>query len=111
MAINQKAEHLGELIRQLRRQRNLTQTELGADHYSKSYVSAVEKNTIRPSISALKFFAAQLDQPGDYFTALLEQPGGVKEGTAMLDGDQLQRLAVHRILDPGVLRRAPREAE
>ena len=48
MITKQKVEHVGELIRQLRRQRNLTQSALGANRYSKSYVSAVEKNTLRP---------------------------------------------------------------
>ncbi|TMD46431.1 MAG: helix-turn-helix transcriptional regulator [Chloroflexi bacterium] len=48
MPNNGRAEPIGELIRQLRRRRNITQTELGAPRYSKSYVSAVEKNTIRP---------------------------------------------------------------
>ncbi len=69
MEINQNVEQIGERIRQLRRQQNLTQTELGADRYSKSYVSAVEKNTIRPSLAALQFFARRLDQRVDYFTS------------------------------------------
>jgi tetratricopeptide (TPR) repeat protein len=80
MAANQKAEHVGELIRQLRRQCNMTQTELGASRYSKSYVSGVEKNTIRPSLTALQFFAEQLKQHSDYFTMLLENP---EPGTAL----------------------------
>lgn len=72
MAAYESAEHIGTLIRQLRRQRNLTQGELGATRYSKSYVSAVEKNIIRPSSEALRFFAEQLHQPDDYFIVLLE---------------------------------------
>ena len=71
MITSNKVEHVGEVIRQLRRQKNMTQTELGADRYSKSYVSAVEKNAIRPSVAALRFFAEQLDQHGDYFTIML----------------------------------------
>ncbi len=85
MAVNQKIEHVGELIRQLRRQRNLTQTELGANRYSKSYVSGVEKNTIRPSVAALRFFAEQLGQFSDYFTTLLESIKTIKQDT-MLPG-------------------------
>jgi len=83
MIPNQKVEHVGKLIRQLRRQRNMTQTELGASHYSKSYVSAVEKHTIRPSSAALRFFAEQLDQRSDYFTMLLEGTENIKQGTAL----------------------------
>ena len=83
MAINQKVEHVGDLIRQLRRQRNLTQTELGGEHYSKSYVSAVEKNTIRPSIAALRFFAEQLELRSDYFTLLLESSENIRQATTL----------------------------
>ncbi|HLH61021.1 MAG TPA: helix-turn-helix transcriptional regulator [Ktedonobacteraceae bacterium] len=66
-------EGIGEYIRQARRQRNLTQTELGGDRFSKSYVSAVERNKIAPSPDALKFFAQQLEQSEDYFTTLFMQ--------------------------------------
>lgn len=71
-------QQIGELIRQTRRQRNLTQTELGGTHYSKSYVSAVERNKIMPSSEALQFFAEQLDQPHDYFTTFSQQAENMK---------------------------------
>lgn len=58
---------LGEHIRQLRRQHNLTQSELGAERFSKSYVSAVERDKLNPSPEALLFFANQLQQPQQYF--------------------------------------------
>ncbi|GAC1357268.1 MAG: hypothetical protein NVSMB44_02550 [Ktedonobacteraceae bacterium] len=64
---------VGEYIRQLRRQRSLTQTELGGEHFSKSYVSAVERDKIVPSHDALHFFAAQLDQPVEAFELLVQQ--------------------------------------
>ena len=83
MVANQRVEHVGDLIRQLRRQRNLTQTELGGDRYSKSYVSAVEKHTIRPSSSALQFFAKQLEQRSDYFTVLLESSENTRQATPL----------------------------
>jgi len=65
---------IGEYIRQARRQRNLTQTELGGNRFSKSYVSAVERDKIEASRNALLFFAEQLGLSGDYFTNLLQQP-------------------------------------
>lgn len=64
---------IGEFIRQARRQQNFTQTQLGGTHFSKSYVSAVERNKISSSPEALRFFAEQLGQPSDYFTSLLQQ--------------------------------------
>src|SRR5262249_23692002 len=38
--------------------------------FSKSYVSAVERDKIIPSMEALHFFAEQLNQPSDYFVNL-----------------------------------------
>ena len=83
MITSHKVEHVGGIIRQLRRQRNMTQTELGANHYSKSYVSAVEKNSIRPSIAALRFFAEQLEQRSDYFTMLQASTENIKQSTSL----------------------------
>ncbi len=64
---------IGYYIRQLRRGSNLTQTQLGGDRFSKSYVSAVERGKIEPSLAALQFFAEQLAQPADYFLQLAEK--------------------------------------
>src|SRR5947209_11495420 len=76
---------IGEFIRQARRQQNITQTELGGKRFSKSYVSAVERNKIASSTEALRFFAEQLGQPGDYFTSLLQQVGNGRQ-VAVLNG-------------------------
>lgn len=70
---------IGDWVRQLRRQRSLTQTELGGDRFSKSYVSAVERAKIVPSRDALRFFAEQLGQPGDHLEKLLEQSESMKQ--------------------------------
>ncbi len=71
-------------IRQLRRQRGMTQTELGGEHFSKSYVSAVEREKIVPSYEALRFFAEQLDQSVDYFKQLAEQSTPMQSSTAQM---------------------------
>lgn len=73
----------GELIRQIRRQYNLTQTELGGERFSKSYVSAVERNKIVPSSQALQYFSEQLGKPGDYFGNLFQQPENMKRLVAL----------------------------
>jgi transcriptional regulator with XRE-family HTH domain len=65
---------IGQVIRQIRQLRHLTQSDLAGDRFSKSYVSAVEHNRLAPSSSALRFFAAQLGQPDGNFAALLQQP-------------------------------------
>lgn len=64
---------IGVLVRKLRRQQNQTQTQLGGEHYSKSYVSALERGKLTPSYRALQFFAVQLSLPEEYFTTLVEQ--------------------------------------
>ena len=64
---------IGETLRQMRRQQSLTQTELGGEHFSKSYISAVEREKIMPSYEALHFFAERLGHPRDYFENLLAQ--------------------------------------
>ncbi len=69
---------VGETLRQMRRQQSLTQTDLGGDRFSKSYISAVEREKIVPSYEALHFFAEQLGEPRDYFEKLFLQSEGSK---------------------------------
>src|SRR6266568_1275587 len=76
---------IGEFIRQLRRQRNLTQTELGGQRFSKSYVSAVERDKIVPSHVAIRFFAEQLGQPGEYFEEILQQSKDMKQVSPLIE--------------------------
>ena len=64
---------IGETIRRMRRQQNLTQTQLGGTNYSKSYVSALERGKITPSHRALQFFATQLTLPEGHLTEIVEQ--------------------------------------
>jgi tetratricopeptide (TPR) repeat protein len=77
-------QSLGIYIRQQRRQLNLTQTELGGERYSKSYVSAVERGTILPSRDALQFFAEQLRQSVDQLGTLLQQAQQVQQNYALV---------------------------
>jgi tetratricopeptide (TPR) repeat protein len=80
---------IGEFIRQARRQHNFTQTELGGNRFSKSYISAVERNKIPSSPDALHFFAEQLGQPSDYFTALLQEVGNTTQLSVLNASGQL----------------------
>src|SRR5215831_18854781 len=43
---------LGQRLRQARLARNLTQSEVAASQFSVSYISAVERGQIRPSLGA-----------------------------------------------------------
>src|SRR5947207_15963135 len=94
MTVVGREQSIGESLRQLRRQQNLTQSELGGERYSKSYVSALERDKITPSFQALQFFAGQLGQSDDYFTTLFEQTEHLKqlavlyEQSPLNNGDQ-----------------------
>jgi tetratricopeptide (TPR) repeat protein len=72
-------QSIGEIIRQARQQRHLTQRELAGDQFSKSYVSAVEHNRITPSPKALHFLAERLGQPNGDFAALRERVQAVEQ--------------------------------
>jgi tetratricopeptide (TPR) repeat protein len=77
-------QSIGEIVRQVRLLRRLTQRELAGDRYSKSYVSAVEHGRIVPSAEALRLFAERLGQPDGNFVALLQQPD-VEKALSVLD--------------------------
>jgi len=51
---------IGQRLRQARLARNLTQSEVAASEYSVSYISAVERGQIRPSLGALERLAQRL---------------------------------------------------
>jgi tetratricopeptide (TPR) repeat protein len=54
---------IGQRIRRARLTRNLTQGELAKGEFSVSYVSAVERGQIRPSLGALERLAQRLQVP------------------------------------------------
>jgi transcriptional regulator with XRE-family HTH domain len=66
-------QSFGAYLRQLRRQENLTQIELGGEEFSKSYISAVELEKVVPSRDALRHFAQKLDCPIEDLEQVLQQ--------------------------------------
>src|SRR5579864_3389134 len=54
---------LGQRLRRARLARNLTQGEVAKNQFSVSYVSAVERGQIRPSLGALEKLAERLHVP------------------------------------------------
>ncbi len=67
---------LGIRLRDARLALGMTQDDLAAGQFSKSYVSAVELGKIRPSVNSLRTLAGRLDQPVSYF---LEEEDVVSE--------------------------------
>lgn len=74
---------LGQKIRAARLERGLTQDQLAAGHFSKTYVSALELGRIRPSVKALAYLADQLDLPVSYL--LGEDQGELGRDQGLLD--------------------------
>jgi len=75
------AARVGKNIREVRVKLELTQAQLAAPEFSISYISAIERGKIRPSLRALSVLAKRLDVP---LTFLLEgSPEGVKEAQAV----------------------------
>ena len=75
------ATRVGKNIREVRTNLGLTQAQLAAPEFSISYISAIERGKIRPSLKALSILAKRLDVP---LTFLLEgSPEGVKEAQAV----------------------------
>lgn len=54
---------LGQRLRRARLARNMTQSEVAKNQFSVSYVSAVERGQIRPSLNALEKLAERLHVP------------------------------------------------
>ena len=75
------AARVGSNIREVRTKLSLTQAQLASPEFSISYISAIERGKIRPSLKALSILAKRLDVP---LTFLLEgSPGGAAEARAV----------------------------
>ncbi len=57
------AVQLGQRLRRARLARNMTQSEVAQKQFSVSYISAVERGQIRPSLGALERLAERLEVP------------------------------------------------
>ncbi|HVB75891.1 MAG TPA: helix-turn-helix transcriptional regulator [Ktedonobacteraceae bacterium] len=75
------AARVGSNIREVRTKLQLTQAQLASPEFSISYISAIERGKIRPSLKALSILGKRLDVP---LTFLLEgSPGGAAEARAV----------------------------
>ncbi|HLX59301.1 MAG TPA: helix-turn-helix domain-containing protein [Ktedonobacteraceae bacterium] len=75
------AARVGSNIREVRTKLQLTQAQLASPEFSISYISAIERGKIRPSLKALSILAKRLDVP---LTFLLEgSPAGAAEARAV----------------------------
>jgi len=60
-------QQLGDRIRKARAEAGLSQAQLGAPHFTRAYVSAIELGKVRPAMKSLEFMADKLGKPTSYF--------------------------------------------
>lgn len=65
--ISESLQRLGERLRKARGEADLTQAQLGAPHFTRAYISALELGKIRPAMRSIEFLAAKLGKPVGYF--------------------------------------------
>jgi len=76
--IDPTPESIGQRLRRLRLERNLSQRELSAPGVSYAYISRIEAGARRPSVKALRSLAAKLGVTPDY----LETGSEIREAEA-----------------------------
>jgi len=72
---------LGAKIRKARLERRMTQEQLAAGDFSKSYISELERDHRRPRLHTLRILARRLDLPLSHFH---ESAPEEREGEALL---------------------------
>jgi len=65
--VSETLQQLGDRIRQARIDAGLSQAQLGAPHFTRAYVSAIELRKVRPAMKSLEFLADRLSKPVSYF--------------------------------------------
>ena len=65
--VSDSLRQIGERIRKARLESGLSQAQLGAPHFTRAYVSAIELGKVRPAMKSLEFLADKLGKPASYF--------------------------------------------
>jgi tetratricopeptide (TPR) repeat protein len=65
--VSDALRQIGDRIRTARVEAGLSQAELGAPHFTRAYVSAIELGKVRPAMKSLDFMAQKLGKPTSYF--------------------------------------------
>ena len=65
--VSDSLQQIGERIRKARLDSGLSQAQLGAPHFTRAYVSAIELGKVRPAMKSLEFLADKLGKPASYF--------------------------------------------
>ena len=65
--VSESLQQIGDRIRKARTEAGLSQAQLGAPHFTRAYVSAIELGKVRPAMKSLEFMADKLGKPTAYF--------------------------------------------
>src|SRR5690348_11378931 len=96
----QARQLIGDRVRTARMAANLTQQELAGTTYSKSYISAIERGKMTPSLPALSILAERLGASLGYL--LGEEARKPDTSATVEDDDQVARLReAERVLQEG----------
>lgn len=102
-------ETMGERIRRLRKERDMTLQELAGDQLSKGMLSLIENNKAQPSMESLSHIAAQLNVPAsdlleessrEKLKKLLDEAEGYASVRAMDEGAREARQKLVRLIAP-----------
>lgn len=97
-------ESVGARIRAARHERKYTQSQLAGTDFSISYISAIERGQIQPSLRALEIIAQRLGLPSSYF--FQNTPVSVQDWTAgpsALSGNHRQIVDVNAQVEYTIL--------
>jgi tetratricopeptide (TPR) repeat protein len=65
--VSEGLQQIGERIRKARVEAGLSQGQLGAPHFTRAYISAIELGKVRPAMKSLEFLAEKLGKPAAFF--------------------------------------------
>jgi len=72
---SQMGQSVGARIRAARQAKKYTQSQLASPDFSVSYISAIERGQIHPSLRALEILARRLDLPSTQLLPQYSQDG------------------------------------
>src|SRR5437868_10057090 len=88
--LSEALRQIGDRIRTARTEAGLSQAQLGAPHFTRAYVSAIELGKVRPAMKSLEFLAERLGKPTSYFLEDADADRRRQEQSAMVArGSQL----------------------
>lgn len=101
-------DNVGARIRAARTAKKLTQGQLARPDFSISYISAIERGQIQPSLRALEIIAQRLDLPSsnfftETFSAQQEKTGASSNGEGYRHVEAVQAQIEYTILEARVL--------